>query len=106
MECPSEFGIYDAMVVLEFPDHVYAINGGYYTTKDSCAVDVCMVDEIQYLWQQGIVTTGCCCGHGITDAMINVADCSIQKMIELGYRRSEANDYTFLATSKHEELAL
>ncbi|WP_152619485.1 hypothetical protein [Cohnella kolymensis] len=27
-------------------------------------VDACIADEIQYLNDQGVVTLGCCCGHG------------------------------------------
>jgi len=27
-------------------------------------IDKCLIHEIINLWEQGIKTTGCCCGHG------------------------------------------
>lgn len=33
--CPNEFGRYDGMVTLKMPSHLYKINGGYYTEKES-----------------------------------------------------------------------
>jgi hypothetical protein len=67
-------------------------------------VDTCLATEIGWLWHQGIITTGCCCGHGEKGmAMINVADKSIKKMEELGYeheaidpKNPEAHKYTFI----------
>ena len=44
------------------------------------------IKEIIDLWEQGIHTTGCCCGHGdINEAFIGVNFEDIPKMKELGY---------------------
>ena len=52
-------------------------------------VDKCLLDEIKSLIDFGVVTLGCCCGHGKMSGYIQV-NCdyqSISKMYELGYKR-------------------
>lgn len=51
--------------------------------------DKCLKQEIKYLNDIGIETTGCCCGRHIgskTPAFISVMPESEQKMRELGYK--------------------
>ena len=40
--------------------------------KEKIQVDACIADAVSYLWQEGIVTTACCCGHGKTHPYIMV----------------------------------
>ena len=52
--------------------------------------DKCLANELFYLWDLGIITTGCCCGRhkgqsGET-AYIGVIDKFIPKMKKLGYK--------------------
>lgn len=53
--------------------------------------DACMAKELFYLWDQGIKTTGCCCGqhvnqHGPNNfSYIGVVEKDISKMKKLGY---------------------
>ena len=55
-------------------------------TQKLISVDKCLLSEVQSLWERGIKTTGCCCGHGnIERAFIGVAEEFIPKMKELGY---------------------
>ena len=54
--------------------------------KESIQVDACLAEEIMYLWNVGIHTTGCCCGHGSHLGYIQVIDDDIEKMKELGYQ--------------------
>lgn len=49
------------------------------------AIDKCLLPEILNLWEMGIKTTGCCCGHGKHSAFISVDFDDIQKMKDLGY---------------------
>lgn len=50
-------------------------------------IDKCLLPEILKLWEMGIKTTGCCCGHGHkSKAFIGVQDEYIPKMKELGYK--------------------
>lgn len=48
-------------------------------------VDKCLLPEIVQLWELGIKTTGCCCGHGRNKPFINTKPECIDKMIQLGY---------------------
>ncbi|WP_431785921.1 hypothetical protein [Paenibacillus lactis] len=54
-------------------------------SEEVITVDKCLVDEILELWDLGIRTTGCCCGHNKLPGYIGVIDEDIQKMISLGY---------------------
>lgn len=50
------------------------------------AVDKCLIYEILELWDRGIRTTSCCCGHGDpTHAHIGVAEEDIPRMKQMGY---------------------
>ena len=53
--------------------------------KTNILVDECLADEIESLWNKGIRTTGCCCGHGKYLGFINVYQDDIEKMEHLGY---------------------
>ena len=48
-------------------------------------IDNCLVDEIKKLWDAGIHTRGCCCGHNKLGGYIEVERTDIPKMISLGY---------------------
>jgi len=52
--------------------------------------DKCLANELFYLWDMGIITTGCCCGYHKGEdgehSYIGVTDEFIPKMKELGYR--------------------
>ena len=51
-------------------------------------VDTCLQTEIQTLIRQhGIWTIGSCCGHGVKQPFIQVAEHCVKKMIELGYKQ-------------------
>lgn len=55
--------------------------------RNKCvAIDKCLLPEILKLWESGIKTTGCCCGHGNANkAFIGVKFEDIQRMKNLGY---------------------
>lgn len=68
-------------------------------------IDNRIVDEIKGLWNIGIHTRGCCCGHNKLGGYIEVERTDIPKMINLGYEiyaGEEANTYfdTFVPKSK------
>ncbi len=71
-------------VVINIPDELIITNFG--RRQLDIEVDACMVDEIQYLWSQGIRTTGCCCGHNWMYGYIGVHFEDIPKMKALGYK--------------------
>lgn len=75
------------------------------TQKKNHDIDRCLVEEIQFLWSKGIVTTGSCCGHGIQQGMINVVESSVEQMMQLGYAKQDVAEgfceHTFIPKSKH-----
>ena len=105
IDCPDYLGgDWKQKLQFIFPPHMYKKNGGYYTEKDSCSIDVCIAEEILYLWKKGICTCGCCCGHGVGYGYIDVINEHIPKMLELGYTQIEKSDgskHSFYAKSKH-----
>lgn len=51
------------------------------------AIDKCLIHEVIDLWEKGLKTTGCCCGHGRKDmAYIGVRTESIPTMKAMGYQ--------------------
>ena len=48
-------------------------------------IDKCLLPEIISLWEMGIKTTGCCCGHGKLQPFISVNEEYISSMKDLGY---------------------
>ena len=63
--------------------------------KMSICLHRCLEAEIRALWRKGVVTTGCCCGHGVKDGYIGVSDSSIETMRALGYRQFTDTKRTF-----------
>lgn len=55
-------------------------------TPKLVSIDKCLLPEILQLWELGIKTTGCCCGHGKESAFIGVQKTDIEKMKKLGYK--------------------
>lgn len=55
--------------------------------QEPICVDTCLQNEIQGLIRKhGIWTIGSCCGHGVRQGFIQVADNCVEKMLELGYK--------------------
>lgn len=48
---------------LVYPKHRYA-NPKWIDYHGGIPVDACIKPEIEKLIQQGVITLGCCCGHG------------------------------------------
>lgn len=67
-------------------------------------IDDCLVDEILHLWDIGIHTRGCCCGHQKQSGYIEVERTDIPKMLELGYKVYKGKEYnqfdTFIPKSE------
>lgn len=76
-ECENiEVGSYGNQVTLEAPE---------WSSKEEICIDACLDVEIQGLWDRGIQTTGCCCGHNKLQPYICVKDEFIDNMENLGY---------------------
>lgn len=79
-------GSYDNQVELARPAHMSGRKEG--SASDTICIDKCLQQEIERLWQLGIRTTGCCCGHNqpAIPSFIGVIEEDIQRMKELGYK--------------------
>lgn len=63
MKCSDiKYGTFDCAYNIMLPYFV----AGEEPTKYVC-IDKCLLREILSLWEMGIKTTGCCCGHGNKD---------------------------------------
>lgn len=76
------------MITVEIPPHMNdyrtaRIKAGF---SSKICIDPCIYNEIDELWNNGIITLGSCCGHNKTESFVNVDDSCIDKMIGLGYK--------------------
>ena len=84
---PQSVECYAQMITVEIPEHMDAykqrrLKAGL---SSKVSIDPCIYDEICFLWKNGIITYGSCCGHNIHESFVNVADENINKMIDMGY---------------------
>lgn len=59
------------------------------SSKEFIGFDACLAKELFWLWDKGIITTGCCCGkHSVRSgpSYIGVKNKYIEKMKKLGYK--------------------
>lgn len=62
--------------------------------RKSIPCDTCLQSELtELIRKHGIHTVGSCCGHGIKRGYIQVADHSVNKMLDLGYKMLELDEY-------------
>lgn len=81
------FGTSYNTVVLTIPDNLdIRYNRPENDRRKDVCVDKCLEEEIKDLWNKGIRTMGCCCGHNVATGFIQVVKEDIPKMKELGYR--------------------
>lgn len=93
-ECKDvEIGSYANQISLKCPLHMQkyrerkVVKGYAYGIESHyISIDKCIANEIIQLWDLGITTTGCCCGHNKQDGYVGVIENDISKMIELGYK--------------------
>ncbi len=82
MDCKEiGFGTYECAYNIMPPYYKVGSNAPRYI-----AVDKCLLPEILHLWELGIRTTGCCCGHGKEGPFIGVIDTDIPIIKKLGYK--------------------
>jgi len=69
---------YAHAVVVDIPPEVIIMyNNPSNERRTTVSIDKCLVEEIKHLWSKGIITGGCCCGHGAFDPNIIVSPESI-----------------------------
>ncbi|WP_416877958.1 hypothetical protein [Litorimonas sp.] len=84
-----DFGTYTETVLLaEHPTMK-----GYFDRREKefgkrspgVCVDACLALEVTRLWNEGIGTLGCCCGHNKAPSFINIFPDDMSKALALGY---------------------
>ena len=88
MKCSEiKFGSYDCAYVIYLPWKTKFPWKDDSQLKPKCVfIDKCLLPEIIQLWEMGIKTTGCCCGHGRKEmACIAVQEKYMPKMKKLDY---------------------
>lgn len=48
-------------------------------------VDACIANYVQRINDQGIITVGCCCGHGKSQGSVLIATESVPLLVQHGY---------------------
>lgn len=59
---------------------------------DGLPVDKCIGKEIEHLLQKGVITYGCCCGHGSDEPSCLVDKRSENILSSLGYKLEQYSD--------------
>ena len=88
-----ETGSYDNTILLGYHETMREYRDNRKNSglpENGICVDRCLMDEVMSLWDAGIRTYGCCCGHNKVDAYINVDEADFDKAIRLGWIK-----YTF-----------
>jgi len=106
MKC-CKIQTYECSEVVDIPEHMleYKQNKIKKGLSGEICIDKCIVNEIKFLWKNGIKTYGCCCGHNKYPSWVNVLDEDFEKMEKLGYEKyiNECNNYTYKLKFNKEE---
>lgn len=82
-----EMGSYDNQIILgRYPvmdEHLKELK------PNGISVDRCMVEHVVSLWEAGVRTNGCCCGHKKEAPYISIHEDDFEKAISLGYVKYE-----------------
>ncbi len=79
---------YGNQMVVKLPKNVeLRYNSPTKEVRVNVSIDECIVNDIKSLWESGIQTTGCCCGHNNKfPSFVSVEPECVSKMLELGYK--------------------
>lgn len=91
-----EFGTYEAAVPVATPEFMRGKSYGCYHVPEVADIDECILPQIEALWAQEIITTGCCCGHNKTPPTVTVAPECVDQMEALGFNRWFEHGHIFL----------
>lgn len=91
-----DFGTYEAAVPTPTPEFMRGKSYGCYSVPDFADIDGCILPRIKALWDQEVITTGCCCGHNKIPATVTVAPECVAQMEALGFKRWFEHGHIFL----------
>jgi hypothetical protein len=68
-----DIGTYANQVELPTPQHMLALGSvGCLSFRPTTCIDACIAGLVVRLWEAGVITTGCCCGHNVQDGYIGI----------------------------------
>lgn len=80
--------VYPRQKILDLPVWTIAVKERLQLNyTPSACIDGCIADAIKELWNKGIETTGCCCGHNIERGWVSVHQAWHEDMFKLGYEQ-------------------
>ena len=94
-----EVGSHANTVVLDAPAHMRGRRFGCHEIRETICVDRCISREVESLWERGVTTLGCCCGHNRVPPYIQVLPRDVATMLLLRYRPAGERDGLFLPRS-------
>lgn len=66
-------GTYANQIELPTPRHMLHLGSvGCLTFYPTTCIDRCIAPLVQELWDRGVITTGCCCGHNIIHGYVGI----------------------------------
>lgn len=68
--------------------------------KEETAIDECIVPQIKALWDAGIPTLGCCCGHGKGECSVILPSAYDPEELYEAYKVLKENDSRRWSISK------
>ena len=83
---------YAAQLLLELPigrERSRRLSAGM---SSQVCIDPCIVEVIKCLWANGIETLGCCCGHNVLPAYVDIHPDHWALMDQLGYKKMPPNN--------------
>ena len=80
-------GSYSNQVVLDVPKFMYPLRDclGGVKPVQKIGIDKCLVPTIKFLWDNGVATLNCCCGHNVQKPTIIIDKKYIPKIMALGF---------------------
>jgi hypothetical protein len=84
----SDIYVHSRQVIVDLPPWTIAIKERLRMNySPNVCIDQCIVKAIKELWNKGVETTGCCCGHNIMSAWVSVHEAWYVEMFKLGYEQ-------------------
>ena len=82
-----EIGTYTNQVMLDPPEFMLPLKNclGEIKPVQKISIDRCISNQVKELWDNGIPTTGCCCGHNANLGYIGIYTEDLEKCNKLGY---------------------
>lgn len=84
----NDIYVHSRQVIVDLPAWTIAIKERLrMNNPPTVCIDGCIADAIKELWNKGIETTGCCCGHNIEPGWVSVHQAWYEDIFRLGHEQ-------------------